>query len=419
MTMGLFTIFSAGLLTFLTPCVLPLVPIYLSALIGTDINSLNGKQKGQLIVRALFFSIGFISVFTLLGLGASSIGAVLGDNRVLFQLVGAAIVLVFALKFLGVIRIPLFDKIAKADDSRFATRFAWVNALVMGIVFAAGWSPCVGPVLGSVLTYTATATSSPIEGAGYLTIYGLGFAIPLIITAAFAQAATGLMSKISRHLPKIERVTGILLLAVAAHLAIGVYEEIHMSGNGETKPLTAILEEQTQTEQKHVLPAMVEMYSQNCPVCDRMKPIVDDIFNQCDQRGVKVATLDVSDEKYMHLIGKYRLVGAPTFLFIDKDGNEVARLVGEQTQGTLKQALSALRGERCPGLDLIQEIDNDRTTLDFPNQNKKEVFACRSTTTSATNAAKNSKSSKVLVTKRKQNAPNAMSRQESCYQSLQ
>ncbi|MCK5687787.1 sulfite exporter TauE/SafE family protein, partial [Myxococcota bacterium] len=198
--MSLGMIFGAGILTYLTPCVLPLIPIYLSALVGGDIRSMEGGSRGTLILRAMLFSVGFIAVFTLLGLTASTFGSAMAEHKLVLQIGGALLILVFGLKFLGVIRIPFFDRVVQGDDSRFKTRFAWLNALIMGFVFALGWSPCVGPVLGSILTYTASTASSPLAGAGYLTIYGLGFALPLIITAAFAEAGAKGLKKLYPHL---------------------------------------------------------------------------------------------------------------------------------------------------------------------------------------------------------------------------
>ena len=170
MGLGLLSVFGAGLLTFVTPCVLPLIPIYLSALIGGNIYDLGSQSRGQLIIRSLLFSAGFILVFTVMGLTASSIGSLLSEHKEIMQIAGALLILAFGLKFLGFINIPFMDRIVRADDRKMQTRFGGINALVMGVVFAAGWSPCVGPVLGTVLTYTASTTSSPATGALYLKI---------------------------------------------------------------------------------------------------------------------------------------------------------------------------------------------------------------------------------------------------------
>jgi thiol:disulfide interchange protein len=106
---------------------------------------------------------------------------------------------------------------------------------------------------------------------------------------------------------------------------------------------------------KDGLPTMLELYREGCHVCKSMKPVVDSIKNQCDQKGVHVKTLDVSKPENRHLIKEFRLVGVPTFIFLDEAGEETARLVGEQSESALKQTISVLRNEPCPGVSLIKD----------------------------------------------------------------
>jgi len=378
MGLGLLSVFGAGLLTFVTPCVLPLIPIYLSALIGGNIYELGPQSRGQLMLRSLLFSAGFILVFTLMGLTASSIGSLLSEHKDLLQIAGALLILAFGLKFLGLIHIPFMDRIIRADDRRMQTRFGGINALVMGIVFAAGWSPCVGPVLGTVLTYTASTTSDPATGGLYLGVYGLGFALPLIATAAFAEAGVKFLRRVNPYLPKIERAIGIFLIAISASLLIEASLSDNSSGSGD--PTTAaqqfIVDESGQKQ-----PAMLELYSADCTVCKRMAPIVDSLTSLCDGQSVLVRKADVSQSENRHLVKEFRLVGVPTFLFLDENGNEVARLVGEQSEASLKQALSALRGQPCPGLGKIPagtEGTADTYDLSFPTS-KSDASSCDST----------------------------------------
>jgi len=400
----LLTVFGAGLLTFVTPCVLPLVPIYLAALVGGDLRDREGSGRWRLLWRAALFSIGFVSVFTLMGLGASSVGAFLGEHRSALQVVGALVVLLFALKFLGLIRIPFLDRVVKADEARFKTRFASVNALVMGVVFAAGWSPCVGPVLGSVLTFTASSANSPAVGAGYLALYGAGFALPLLVVAAFAGVALRLLDRVGPLLPKIEKGIGVLLLVVAGFL---VHDAAGMWGD------TASVENDSGDG---VLPVMVELYEEDCPVCQRMRPLVAELEEQCDRHDVQVEAIDVSRAENAQLVERYRLVGVPTFLFLDRDGVEVARLVGEQTERTLKQALSALRGEECPGLALLgpHPRDDDGPGIPFPEADDEETLACPSTSTDATSATRPSRSSSGSPRRTTSDVPAVIDPPESC-----
>jgi cytochrome c-type biogenesis protein len=423
-TFDLLAVFGAGLLSFVTPCVLPVIPIYLAALVGGDLKSLEGGRY-RLLRRALLFSLGFVAVFTLMGLGASSFGAFLSEQRVAVQLTGALLVLAFALKFLGVVRIPALDRVVKADDRKVLTRFAGVNALLMGVVFAAGWSPCVGPVLGSVLTFTASTATHPVAGAGYLAAYGLGFALPLLVTAAFAEAGTRMLRRLGPQLPRIEKGMGLLMLAVAAFLAHGAVRGMggpaadpagHGTGSVEVPADPAEADGEA-------LPRMVEVYTADCPICRRMKPLMAELVAQCDRRGVRVETVDVSGPENRHLAARHRVVGVPTFLFIDEDGQEVARLVGEQTEGALKQGLAALRGEECPGLGRLPEgpatlldgnHDDRPRDLAFPVQQEEDSIACPSTSTDAKPVPAGSRSSAGSETPSPFAAPSAGSPPESC-----
>ena len=345
-------IFAAGVATFFTPCVLPLIPIYLSALVGSDVRSVKGMARGGLLLRSVLFSIGFITVFSLLGLGAASIGSFLQDNKAAAQVVGAILILTFALKFLGLIRIPFFDRTLRADDRKLTTKVGAVNSLIMGVVFAAGWSPCVGPVLGSVLTYTASRSSEMLTGVIYLTAYGLGFAVPLFITALFAEAGVKFIRSASRFLPVFEKAVGVLLLFTAASLMFDLVMQTE-----EVTPDTslAVVTDPGSPVVPDEFPLMVEFYSSGCTICERMAPVVEGLKYECSGNNVEIRQVDVSQANFKHFAKDYRIIGVPTFVFIEKSGMEIARLVGEQTEDNLRQAISALRGEPCPGVSYIPD----------------------------------------------------------------
>ncbi len=351
MTIDLLGVFGAGLLTFATPCVLPLVPVYLAALTGASVSELPKTTRGQLLLRGVLFSTGLIFVFSLMGLAASSVGGVMVEYRTYLMTAGGLLILLFGLKFLGVVQIPLFDRVLRGDDQRVQTRFGPLNALVMGALFAAGWSPCVGPILGSVLTYTASNAADPLTGAGYLALYGFGFALPLLITAAFAGVALGLLRRLNPMLPKIERAIGILLVVVAATFLFAPVTSDTALGAHIACPDTAIAPR----------PVMLELYSETCPICQEMKPVVRDVMAGCHDDEVELRSVDVRAAQNRDLIAEYRVVGVPTYVFFDLEGHETARLVGRQTEDTLSQALSTLVGRECPGVGRIPEPDNPPT----------------------------------------------------------
>lgn len=341
MSLDLIAVFGGGLLTFVTPCVLPLVPVYLAALAGGTVQDLPSTTRGQLLGRALWFSGGLVLVFSLMGLTASSVGGVLSEYRPYLVTAGGLLILVFGLKLLGLIQVPALDRVLRGDDQRLRTRFGWLNALFFGALFAAGWSPCVGPILGSVLTYTASTASDPFTGAGYLALYGLGFALPLVVTALFAGVAIGLLRRLTPHLPKLERAVGVLLVAVAISFLFGSI------GGQEPAPDPVAC--------GPARPMMVELYSESCPICQEMKPVVRGLVDQCRDDEIVFSAVDVRDPASHTLVSQYRVAGVPTYVFIDAGGEEVARLVGRQTSDTLSQALSTLVGRECPGVGQVEQ----------------------------------------------------------------
>lgn len=344
-------VFGAGALTFVTPCVLPLIPLYLALLMG------NGKQERgrlSLFINTAAFSAGMIAVFVAMGLTATALGSLLTEHRTELVLVGGLLVFLFGLKFLGLLKVPFLEREKRLDSERLTVaRFPLLNSLLMGVVFSLGWTPCVGPMLGSVLTYTATATSDPLTGAAYLGAYGLGFTLPLLALSLFADAARRLVSRASAWLPRLEKVSGALLAGVGLYLMLGVSSApsapsyatplVATAGGAATVVAPPLGAPSTR-------PRMVQFTSADCPICRQMIPTVGVIERDCDGRKVDVVKVDLTRKSNRALAASYRVRGVPTFVFLDPRGAEVARLVGHQTLGALRQSLSAMVGEQCAGL---------------------------------------------------------------------
>jgi cytochrome c-type biogenesis protein len=227
----------------------------------------------------------------------------------------------------------------------------------MGMVFALGWTPCIGPVLGSVLTYTASSTSDPVQGAVYLAAYGLGFSLPLLVLSLFADGAKRFVGRMSAWLPRLQKVGGLLMMAVGLYLMLGVTTAPSASlsvSPAATRGVTL----SPALGQPSSRPRMVQFTSSDCSVCRQMIPTVALIERDCDGRKVDVIKVDVTHKENHKLASNYGVRGVPTFVFLDTSGDEVARLVGYQKLGSLRQALSALVGEPCDGLGLfVPETD--------------------------------------------------------------
>jgi cytochrome c-type biogenesis protein len=207
--------FAAGFVSFISPCVLPLVPAYLSLLTGTSLEELQAdesraRMRSTAVAHALAFVGGFTVVFVALGLTASAIGGVLNANRVLIAQIGGCVIVILGLQMMGMLRIPflMMDARVHVQHDR---RTYWTSALV-GIAFAAGWSPCIGPILAGILAIASQQHNA--EAAVLLLVYSLGLAVPFLLTALAIGAVLPVLNRIKRFLPAIEFAAGLFLVAV-------------------------------------------------------------------------------------------------------------------------------------------------------------------------------------------------------------
>lgn len=206
----------AGLISFLSPCVLPLVPAYLGFLGGTTIDQLTGdggeidsSAKRRVIMAAIFFVLGLTAVFVTLGAAASYIGGFLAIYKNELGMVAGALIIIFGLHFLGIIRIPLLYRSARMDVQVESASFA--GAFLMGMAFAFGWTPCVGPVLAPILTLAGNS-ETVTQGIGLLFIYSMGLGIPFVLAAIAITPFMGFMVKFRKHMAMVEKVMGLLLV---------------------------------------------------------------------------------------------------------------------------------------------------------------------------------------------------------------
>ncbi|MBT9370038.1 cytochrome c biogenesis CcdA family protein [Rhizobium sp. CSW-27] len=227
---SLFSALIAGALSFLSPCVLPLVPPYLCYMAGISVDQFRGeKAGGGLVARravlfsSLFFTLGFATVFVALGAGATTIGVLLRQHMDVLAKVGGLIIIVMGLNFLGAFRIGLLSREARFQaGGRPATRS---GAYVMGLAFAFGWTPCIGPVLGAILA-VAASRQTVADGALLLAIYSLGLAVPFWIAAGFSGAFMRFLSRFRRHLGLVEKLMGALLVLTGLAFIFGFVSDM-------------------------------------------------------------------------------------------------------------------------------------------------------------------------------------------------
>ncbi len=206
--------FLAGLVSFVSPCVLPLVPAYLSLLTGESLEDLKAQPsataRARTLLHATAFVVGFSVIFVALGLSASALGGVLDAHRVLIAQIGGVLVVVLGLHMMGMIRVPLLMRDARVHVVR-DRRTLWTSGLV-GMAFAAGWSPCIGPILAGILAIASQQHSG--QAATLLSFYCAGLALPFLATAAAVGGVLPLLNRIKRSLSAIEFAAGAFMIVV-------------------------------------------------------------------------------------------------------------------------------------------------------------------------------------------------------------
>lgn len=207
--------FIAGLLSFLSPCVLPLVPAYLSYMSGASIDELTSAKSWDAVkrtgIKSIFFVLGFSAVFVAMGATATSIGQLITEKLDILMKVGAVIVIIFGLHMTGIFRIK-----ALYSEKRFHTRIKGVGlagAFLIGITFALGWTPCIGPVLAAILSL-AMKSETVTRGVLLLSMYSLGLGVPFLLAGFATGTAFSVLARFKRHFRKIEVASGMLIIVV-------------------------------------------------------------------------------------------------------------------------------------------------------------------------------------------------------------
>jgi cytochrome c-type biogenesis protein len=210
---------AAGVLSFLSPCVLPIVPPYIAYMSGVAVTEIGGTRNRALL-PAGFFVLGLSTVFLLLGFTASVFGRFFLTNQALFASAAGVVVMLFGAHFIGIFRLGFLDRDLRLDaGDRGGSAF---GAYVLGLAFAFGWTPCIGPILGAILTLAA-AEASLTRGTVLLAAYAAGLGIPFLLVAAFFPRLTGAMAFLRRHMDRIERLMGLLLWTIGLMMLTGQF----------------------------------------------------------------------------------------------------------------------------------------------------------------------------------------------------
>ncbi len=226
----LLTAFIAGIFSISSPCVLPLVPIYLTHIAGVSAGQPGTRARAVVLRNAGAYVLGFSVVFVALGAALGTAGALAGSldfisqNRLLLVRIGGVLLVVLGLHQLGWITIPFMNRTRRAEISTGSPGTV-TSSFLIGVTFGAGWSPCVGPILGAILTMAA-GQGSIQEATFLLSLYSLGLAVPFMLAALAFGSAPGIIRKLNGRMAMVTTISGAVMIGVGVIMLLGIYEQI-------------------------------------------------------------------------------------------------------------------------------------------------------------------------------------------------
>ncbi len=220
--------FIAGFLTFLAPCTLPLIPAFLAIISGVGTDILNDPEKlktvrWRIFKNALGYVLGFSIVFVTFGVLVSLVGVIL-PAKVWLDRIGGIMIILFGAVLLGWLNVPFLNSENRLNVPRLFRHVSWFNSLLLGALFALGWTPCVGPLLGSILLI-ATTSGMVLQGTFLLVVFSLGLAIPFLLTALLIGKAVTLFSKWGNLITWLNKIAGLFLIFLGILLATGQFRQ--------------------------------------------------------------------------------------------------------------------------------------------------------------------------------------------------
>lgn len=214
--MNYFILFLEGIITFISPCILPMLPIYISYFMGSNENGKGNKA----LINSIGFVIGFSIIFTVLGAAAGTFGVFIQRYMNIFNIVAGSLLVIFGLNYIGLFKISILERSFKLKTKSDLNNLNLRKSVLFGVIFAIGWTPCVGTFLGSALMIAASSQNS-MEGIFMLLIYSLGLGIPFIISALLIESLKGAFTFIKRNYKTINIISGVLLILIGILMMTG------------------------------------------------------------------------------------------------------------------------------------------------------------------------------------------------------
>lgn len=218
MVVSLSIAFFAGFISFISPCVLPLIPGYVSFICGTTLNELDNKSKNFILKKSIFFSLGFSLVFISLGATATFIGSFLLQNSKILSIGSGVIIIFFGIYLLEIIKINFLNKSFVNFNIKYSNNLLF--PFIVGVGFGFGWTPCIGPILGSILAF-ASMEDSIYKGILLLSLYSLGLAVPLILSSLLIKKFLIFSKSVKKYLTNVKKISGIILIITGILIVTG------------------------------------------------------------------------------------------------------------------------------------------------------------------------------------------------------
>ena len=218
MVVSLSIAFFAGFISFISPCVLPLIPGYVSFICGTTLNELDNKSKNFIFKKSIFFSLGFSLVFISLGATATFVGSFLLENSKILSIGSGIIIIFFGIYLLEIIKINFLNKNFVNFNIKYSNNLLF--PLIVGVGFGFGWTPCIGPILGSILAF-ASMEDSIYKGISLLSLYSLGLAIPFVLSSLLIKKFLIFSKNAKKYLMIIKKISGIVLIVTGILIVTG------------------------------------------------------------------------------------------------------------------------------------------------------------------------------------------------------
>ena len=214
--MNYFILFLEGIITFISPCILPMLPIYISYFMGGN----EGKKNSNALINSIGFVVGFSVIFTILGAAAGTFGVFIQKYMTTFNIIAGLLLIIFGLNYIGIFKIPLLERSFKLKNKTNLNDLNLTASIIFGMIFAIGWTPCVGTFLGSALMIAANSQDT-LKGVFMLLAYSLGFGIPFIISALLIDSLKGAFKFIKKNYKIINAISGVLLIIIGLLMMTG------------------------------------------------------------------------------------------------------------------------------------------------------------------------------------------------------